>query len=331
MPVYNCSAFVNEAIDSILHQTFSDFELIIIDDGSTDGTAEIIKGYTDKRIRFIPKEKNGGLIDSLNMGLSLATGKYIARMDGDDISELTRFEIQVHFLETNTDVMLCGTWIREMQTDNVRKFPSTFESIKLSMLDYCCFSHPTIMFRRDFLLQNNLLFNAEFNACEDYDMWVRMTKLGKLNNIPQVLLNYRLHANQITVKEGSAQFKHSTVCRAKMLCHPLPSPNIKDVEVSNFIVSETPIRTTTTLVKILNWLDALKQHNADTKFYLTESFNSYVQFKQRSLVRRVYLNETNYNLSVMLTFLCNHSYVKNKFSFFERLKFYVKCMVLWQS
>ena len=114
MPVYNCELYVQEAIDSILNQTFIDFELLIIDDCSTDKTVEIINNYADKRIKLTTKPHNTGLTNSLNYGLSIAQGQYIARMDGDDVSVLDRFEKQVKFLDTNPDIILCGTWYQLM-------------------------------------------------------------------------------------------------------------------------------------------------------------------------------------------------------------------------
>jgi glycosyltransferase involved in cell wall biosynthesis len=127
MPVYNCELYIKEAIYSILNQTFTDYELIIIDDCSTDSTADIIKDYSDSRIIFFEKDSNSGYTNSLNYGLSVAKGEYIARMDGDDISLPTRLEKQVHFLNSNPDIVLCGTSYSIMEQQGVFYMPQNIK------------------------------------------------------------------------------------------------------------------------------------------------------------------------------------------------------------
>src|ERR1700761_7503420 len=121
MPVYNCRQFVAAAIESVLNQTYANFELIIIDDCSSDNTLGVISSYTDKRIRLISKKENKGLIDSLNLGIALSAGKYLARMDGDDICAANRFATQLNFMELNPDVTVCGTWYRDIATGEIVK------------------------------------------------------------------------------------------------------------------------------------------------------------------------------------------------------------------
>src|SRR5262245_57592603 len=127
MPVYNCADYVTAALNSILSQTFRNFEVLIIDDCSTDTTVQLISGISDPRIKVIRKPQNTGYTDSLNMGIELAEGKFIARMDGDDLSVKTRFEEQVQLLEGDPSLVLCGSWMQIMSTGDIVKGPRSEE------------------------------------------------------------------------------------------------------------------------------------------------------------------------------------------------------------
>jgi glycosyltransferase involved in cell wall biosynthesis len=201
MSVFNSELYVKEAIDSILNQTFEDFEFIILDDGSTDKSVDIIQGYTDSRIRFFQNDKNLGLRGSLNRGLQLAEGKYIARMDSDDIAVERRFEIQVKYLEQHPDVVMCGGNVHYLIDGKIKRnkeiFPCSFQEIRIALLRYNCFFHPTVMLRTDFIRAHELYYQRTF--ADDYDLWTRMMNQSVLYgkqmiNLPEVFLNYRLHS-----------------------------------------------------------------------------------------------------------------------------------------
>ena len=185
MPAYNAERYIREAIDSILRQTWSDFELIIIDDGSTDSTAAIIAGYTDNRIRFCPNAQNMGVAATLNRGLELACGAYIARMDADDISLPERFAKQAAYLDAHPDVTVCGTAIELF-------FP-------------CGIAHPSVMMRRAAILELGG-YDPAFNGMEDYELWCRVAEKGKIAVLPEILLRYRIHSGQVT-QNPSPKFK----------------------------------------------------------------------------------------------------------------------------
>lgn len=202
MSVYNSERFLREAIESILNQTYKDFEFIILDDNSTDQSIEIVRGYDDIRIRFFQNERNLGLRDSLNKGLGLAKGEYIARMDSDDIADERRFEKQVIYMDNNPNVVLCGGNIRYLVDGKVRKnreiFPLTFSGIKIAFLRYNCFFHPTVFMRRNFLLENQLIYERTY--ADDYDLWIRIMKTAEkknciMTNMPDIFLDYRLHSS----------------------------------------------------------------------------------------------------------------------------------------
>lgn len=205
MPVYNCQLYINEAINSILNQTEKDFEFIIIDDASTDKTVSIIKKFNDSRIQLIQKPINTGLSNSLNLGLQLAKGKYIARMDGDDISLSLRFAKQVAFLEANQNVIVCGTWFSIIGSNRIIKLPEDHDAIKLAFLKGNCMAHPSVMMRRRSLDELHIVYDVLKEPAEDYDLWVRLISKGIFRNLQEVLLHYRIHNSQVSKKNGAKQ------------------------------------------------------------------------------------------------------------------------------
>lgn len=207
MPTYNCELYIKEAIDSILNQTYPNFEFLILDDASTDGTVSIIKSFDDSRIKLIEKPLNTGLSISLNLGLKLAKGKYIARMDGDDVSLPERFAKQVAFLEENLDIVLCGSWFNIIDSDAVKKLPENNEAIRLALLRGNCIAHPSVMMRKQILDELPVVYDALKEPAEDYDLWVRLLSLGKLHNLQEALLNYRMYAAQVSHKRAEEQKK----------------------------------------------------------------------------------------------------------------------------
>lgn len=215
MPVYNCEKYISEAVQSIFNQTFIDFELIVIDDCSTDSTVEIIKKFSDKRIKLIQKPINTGYTNSLNMAILEAKGKYIARMDGDDIALPERFTKQVSFLEKNPDIILCGTSVRLLGEKAIWMHPSCNDEIKVKLCFSTAFNHPTVMIKKEVLLVHN--YNKDFEPAEDYELWTRLVFVGKVANLNEVLLDYRIHSNQISNSKRKQQEDNIERCRFLML------------------------------------------------------------------------------------------------------------------
>ncbi len=199
MPVYNGEEFLREAIASILGQTFTDFELLIIDDGSTDRSREIVAGFQDGRIRLVCNETNLGIAATLNRGLALAGGEFVARMDSDDRSHPSRLMKQVEFLDANPMVAACGTWLKTFGKDlAVWRFPLGHDEIKARMLFQNSFPHAPVMLRRDALPADQLQYRPGFPGAEDYDLWVRLMNRFRLANLPEVLYHYRQYDQQVT-------------------------------------------------------------------------------------------------------------------------------------
>ncbi len=206
MPVYNAAKYIREAIDSILNQTFTDFEFLIINDGSTDNTADIVNEYKDPRIKLVSNDSNCGLIYTLNKGIDLAQGKYIARMDADDICAPQRLEMQVGYLEKNPDIDILGTAFNFIGTPYEIHHPVYQAEIRIKLLDDNAFSHPSVMMRTEALRRVGLHYNSDYKHVEDYQFWTQaeMTGLG-LANLDDVLLFYRQHADQISSQKYDEQ------------------------------------------------------------------------------------------------------------------------------
>ena len=205
MVCYNTSSYIQEAIDSVLSQTFSDFEFIIVDDGSTDDTVDIIKQYCDNRIVFISNTHN--YIDSLNIGMNVAKGHYIARMDADDIIISTRLELQYNFMETHKDIDMVAGWFESLGLNDqiVWKPPLEHNDIITSLVINNVLCHPLAMIRKSTLLRifpDNIIYQKSYVYAEDYKLWIDLIKGGAiLSNLPEVLLKYRISNSQsITIK-----------------------------------------------------------------------------------------------------------------------------------
>lgn len=203
MPAYNAELFIGEAIESILNQTFTNYEFIIINDGSNDSTEKIIKRYKDTRIKYIKNKINLGLSETLNRGIDLATGNYIARMDADDISFPDRLTKQVTFLSNNPDYGVVGCMY--IVLDEKRKpFEiggmdyRTDEEIKLALFSNNVFLHGETMFRRE-LLENILNpYNTKYNPCEDYKLWIILSKKTKFYILEDILYQYMINPNSMS-------------------------------------------------------------------------------------------------------------------------------------
>jgi len=199
LPVRDGEKYLSAAVESVLGQTFGDFELVVVDDGSTDRTMEILAGFSDTRLRVIRLAGKLGLVAALNRGILDAGGEFVARMDADDVCHPRRFEKQVDFLEAHSGVSACGTWFRTFGARKSKvRTPLAPEHIRARLFFGWAVGHPTLMIRRAFLQSNGLYFDEEFTNCEDYDLMVRAAQLGQIETIPEFLLAYRLHDGQVS-------------------------------------------------------------------------------------------------------------------------------------
>lgn len=225
LPVYNAERFLREAIDSILTQTFRDFELILLNDGSTDGSEAIIQSYQDKRIVYLKNEKNEGLVYTLNKGIDTAKGQYIARMDADDVAVRERLERQLGYLRTKKDIGVVASAIQFINEKGALQGPWALDAktitpvqIRSVMARECCIAHPSVMARSS--LMKRFKYNPTQKNIEDYDLWLRMMN-GSIGfaKIDQPLLWYRIHPTSITQASKQTLVPHKRIfdCKKKYL------------------------------------------------------------------------------------------------------------------
>lgn len=271
MPAYNAAEHIKEAIDSILGQTSTDFEFLIINDGSTDNTVDIVNEYDDPRIKLIHNDGNKGLIYSLNYGLEIAQGKYIARMDADDISLNTRLEKQVRFLEDNPDISILGTAFIYMGTPYEIHHPNYNEEIRIKLLDDVVFAHPTVMMRKDSIDLNNIRYNADYTYIEDYQFWVESAiKDLKMANLDEVLLQYRQHPQQVSSLKYNEQEDAKQRIKLKYLSYYFGEYLTSEELVSVHKYFDTDLPS-----KILI-LDKLSRTNRKFNLFFPKYFDQYI-------------------------------------------------------
>ncbi len=206
IPLYNCAPFLREAMDSLLAQTFTDFELICINDGSTDDTEKIALSYTDLRIRYFANDSNMGLVYTLNKGIELSTGEFIARMDGDDWCYPERFGLQVDFFRQHPDARILATTI-ELMDENGKPIgywederrAITPAQIRKKLPKDNCIAHPTVMARAEIFRQ--FRYDGRQRQAEDYDLWLRIAAAGiPVNKLDNALVKHRIVRNSFTRK-----------------------------------------------------------------------------------------------------------------------------------
>lgn len=219
MPVYNAAPHLREAMDSIFGQTFADFEFLIINDGSTDTSEEIIQSYQDPRIVYKKNDKNRGLVDTLNRGIDLAQGEYIARMDADDISLPERFARQVAFMDTHPDLGACGTTYQFFGDSNqIEVRPADYKRAFTLLASTPSLGHPTSMIRKQVLDTHAIRYESTYGYAADYALWVRISQVSRLCSLPEPLLRYRWHSSNMSQTDaGRALYR----AKVRVLWHEL--------------------------------------------------------------------------------------------------------------
>ncbi len=268
MPVYNAEKYLSEAMQSVLSQTYHNFEFIIVNDGSTDNSLQILNNFSDKRIKVISHKKNLGIIKSLNKAIENSQGKYIARMDADDICFKKRFEKQIKFLEHNPNIDICGTWIRNFGTKNyVWQTPTKHEIIRARMLFESSLAHPSVMIRRAFLKQSKLMYEKEYVHAEDFAFWVKAGEKTQLSNYPEPLLRYRTHPGQTPIKYQLTQQHSSWKIRKYQLNKMGIKPNKKEQKLHQSLSRWSRDFHFFDFWSIGNWLRSLLIQNHKKKYY----------------------------------------------------------------
>lgn len=296
LPVYNCSLYIEEAIKSILNQTVQDFEIIIIDDCSVDNTVKIIQSIGDSRIKLILKEQNKGLIDSLNIGFKEAQGKYIARMDGDDISLPDRFQKQLEILENNSDIKVCGCWLQRFGNSNeIIKHKEFHDEIVARLLLSCSMSMGAVMFDRKTFSRYN--FDENKKHVEDYDFWARVAWSGKFYNIQEVLYFYRAHDTQVTEVYNKIQRQGDIGIKLFLFKKLNYNTEIfSDELITKMLLLNQPIEIKEFKL-FLKWLDQLTFLNKQFQIYYSIELQKVLKIIKRSILFSLYFKRTSIGIT----------------------------------
>lgn len=338
MPVYNAELYIREAVDSILNQTFTDFEFIIIDDCSTDSSYEILKTYKDSRIRFFRNDTNLKISATLNKAIDLAQGDYLARMDADDISSPKRLEIQYNFLENHLDVDMCGTGIRVFGYYEYEHFrPEKYKELKDYSLHGTAFSHPTFMANKK--VYKAMRYDETHVGAEDYLLFSELLQQYKGVNIPQILLDYRISGNQISYvknKDGDVELSNHQLCLyfeifRKNLQRMYPKNNMIDYTLMEDYFSGKKNLLSEDYLNFKSYYTFLKSSNKDVfysnevlkKIYVERFINSFESIYKAS-GKGVFLKTI---LSFFIDVKSNHKIAVGKeliFKLRDKVKFLVK-------
>ena len=329
MPVYNGERFLKETIDSVLAQSYFDFIFLIINDGSTDSSAEIIHSYSDKRIIYQENEKNIGLVATLNNGIEMVDTDFLARMDADDLWHPTKLEKQIKLLDSRPDVGLCGTSIRKFgafEGDFI--FPADNEGLKVGFLFYCCMSHPSVIFRMSFLKESGLRYKEDYFPAEDYKMWTDCLEKTQIYNIPEILVYYRQHNNQITQDSNILQLEKTNQVQLEVLDRISPEFTAEDKTFHLEIFLKQNIQSINDYHKCIAWKKILQLKNQGSGFYmqphlLDNEFEKYIQAGYKEYVLSRYFKK--FSIINGLRYVCSFDW--KYLSLRRNLSLFYKCIL----
>ena len=270
MPVYNSGQFLSSAVKSVLEQSFQDFELIVINDGSTDNSRQVIQSFNDRRIVYLENERNSGIVFSRNKGLKKAKGSFIGMLDADDIAYRDKFEKQIRFLTENPDFGMVGSWVRfiNMQGKRIRggwKLKATPEEIPAIMLFKNYFLQSAVLYRKECL--DNFSFSEGFDILEDYLIWYHILKKHKAWNLPEYLVDYRIHGEGVTKKHRQDRIEKEKRVFKIMFKDMGIDTTSEDLDLQMIIRNGDPIRDKETLLSIEQWLLKIVTRNNKMELY----------------------------------------------------------------
>ena len=278
LPVFNAGAFISEAVFSILNQTVQDFEILILDDSSTDDTSAALASIRDSRIYIHRNEQNSGITKSLNELLAMARGKYIARMDADDISLPDRLGLQIKVMEEKKDVWVCGGLhtIFTGTHEHIRHLATNHDEIAASLLFSTSLPHPFVMFRGAVWKEHNIQYNPEYIFAQDYALWVRIFlefPECRFHNVPHVIGRYRSHGDAISQKEGGRQ-RHFASLTYQKLIGALGLSDSLYKNAHKFFRFALPTQSQEDLIASFSWAGELRQANEDRKVFCAKFFDT---------------------------------------------------------
>lgn len=284
MPAYNATAYIAEAIDSILAQTYTDFEFIILADPSQDQTISIIKKFqqADSRLRLIENERRRGIAGCLNQGLQTAQGDYIARMDADDISLPQRFAKQVTFMENNRDIGLCGTSYYALFEGRQYDWELVADP-RSELFLRCAILHPSVLFRSAVLKKNHLLYAENFLYAEDYEFWTRLKHFMPMANLPEKLMIYKKHTLQASAASYKNSIQYTRIVHLRNIWELGIQPTKKELDVQQSLSCMMGQIAGIDEAAVDAWIDKVVSANADRKLYPAADFLQVLQTSKTRL------------------------------------------------
>lgn len=329
MPVFNGSRFVGEAIESILNQTFKNFELIIIDDCSTDNSVSIINAYKDTRIKIIQNNVNIGSTASRNKGLVNSQGEYIAILDCDDIALSIRLEEEVNFLDKNPDFGVVGGWTKIMNENGVEngyswKNDLPPEKIPSILLFKNYITHSSSMIRREAMLPDFYKTNSiTAGTVEDYELWIRIARNWKICNLQKFLIKHRQHPQSLTkIKPNSLRQQAIDLIYSEQLQNLNIKPTIEELKIHQTRNNKDGSQIKDFITKKEQWLRKLIDGNSKTKFYEEPFFSQIVAdrwFETCNL-------STNLGINIWQIFWRSPISKHSDLSLIKKIKFLIKCL-----
>ena len=301
--------YLEAAIDSVLQQTYCNFEFIIVDDGSTNDSISVIESYSDDRIILIKNEKNFGLTRSLNIALSRCNGEYIARMDSDDISFPQRFEEQVKYLQNHENVIVCGTGVECIGAWEKYRSRKIYcysidnqEEYKVNLLfaNSPILFHPSAMFNRKLMLMYNIKYDEKYLTAMDYKMWVSCVQVADCKILPEILLYYRIHEKSITVEKREEQ----NLCRNQIIAEQLERLHLRATDSVFRYQNTLAFNTKSYDPNIKGWIRQLLESNKTYKIYDEKIFKSILWEKWAKISYYGILNEKSFLTKIKILLNC---------------------------
>jgi glycosyltransferase involved in cell wall biosynthesis len=331
MSVYNGEKYLRESIDSILNQTFTNFEFLVIDNSSTDSSRNIILSYNDPRIKLIENEKNIGQAESLNRGLEKAKGKYIARMDHDDISLPNRLECQLDVMEQNPNVGVCGTFgqLIDCNGENYKlkyneKMMTENEDLKPQLLFRPCFIHPSVTIRLSLLKDHNIRYEEDAVRAQDYLLWYRLSSLCDFMNISHELLKYRIHEKQLSKGKRNDQFLSTSNIRKVIIEEFLGSEITEEEKIKHTRISFAQHGSNLSEVEEAeNWLKFLMNHNEINRKYKRESLTKVLQ----NIWMLLCMNSSHLGMRLVLRYFSSTFWRFKTENLYQEMKLVFKCLI----
>ena len=275
MAVHDGGTYLEEAVESILEQSFTDFEFVIIDDASTDGSREMLSGLSDERIRVIGNSRQLGLSRSLNKGVAVARGEYIARMDHDDISLTERLRRQVGFLDAHPEVDVLGTWARTLGLgrEQTWRYPTHDEDIRSEFIFNSSLVHSSVVMRKATVERLNLHYDESVERAQDYELWTRVAPHIQFANLDTILLRYRVHVDQVGSQHGAQQRAVADKVRLRELDRLGVKPSEDEFLLHSRIGRWEPLVGRAELEAMRDWFLKLRAKNRDSGTHPADSLD----------------------------------------------------------